>query len=139
MTQLEQAIRGHITDEMQRCAEAEGVTPETIRQGVAAGTIVVVHNPRHGSAPPLAIGKGLRTKINANIGTSKDRADKAVEIQKVSVCVEAGADAVMDLSTGGDIRNIRRAVVQASPLAVGTVPIYRQRRTWWHRDVPSPT
>jgi phosphomethylpyrimidine synthase len=125
MTQLEQAISGHITDEMQRCAEAEGVTPETIRQGVAAGTIVVVHNPRHGSAPPLAIGKGLRTKINANIGTSKDRADKAVELQKISVCVEAGADAIMDLSTGGDIRDIRRAVVQASPLAVGTVPIYQ--------------
>ena len=92
---------------------------------MAAGTIVVIRNKVHGAIAPLAIGKGLRTKINANIGTSKDRADRVDELEKVRICVEAGADTIMDLSTGGDIQAIRRAIVAASPLVIGTVPIYQ--------------
>ena len=110
---------------MRLCAETEGVTPEFIRQGVADGTIVVVRNKKHANIRPAAIGKGLRTKINANIGTSKDRADLETELQKVRISAEAGADAVMDLSTGGDIRAIRKAIMAASPLIIGTVPIYQ--------------
>ncbi len=125
MTQIEQARQGVITEEMNICAEQEGRTPEFIRAGVAAGTIVVIRNNRHVNIPPLAIGKGLRTKINANIGTSKDRADMEAELAKVWVCVAAGADTIMDLSTGGDIRAIRQAIVAASPLIIGTVPIYQ--------------
>ncbi len=125
MTQIELAREGVITEEMKLSAEREGCPPEFIRAGVAAGTIVVIRNKVHGAIAPLAIGKGLRTKINANIGTSKDRADLADELEKVRICVEAGADTIMDLSTGGDIRAIRRAIVAASPLVIGTVPIYQ--------------
>ena len=89
------------------------------------GTIVVVRNNRHRTIHPIAIGKGLRTKINTNIGTSKDRADMALELEKVRVSIAAGTDTIMDLSTGGDLGEIRRAVIGASAVAVGTVPIYQ--------------
>lgn len=125
MTQLEAAREGRITDEMKTCAEIEGIDPETIRRGVEDGTIVIVRNNRHTSIVPLAVGKGLRTKVNANIGTSKDHADLALELEKVKVSIKAGADTIMDLSTGGDIRAIRRAVMRESSVAVGTVPIYQ--------------
>jgi len=125
MTQIEQARQGVVTEEMTLCAAREGCSPEFIRAGVAAGTIVVLRNRTHGGIAPLAIGKGLRTKVNANIGTSRDRTDLAVELDKVRICVEAGADTIMDLSTGGDIRAIRRAIVAASPLVIGTVPLYQ--------------
>jgi len=125
MTQLEMAVKGHLSEEMRLCAGTEGVDPEFIRKGVADGTIVVVRNNKHKNIRPAAIGKGLRTKINANIGTSKDRADLALELEKVRISAEAGADAVMDLSTGGDIRAIRKAIIQASPVIIGTVPIYQ--------------
>jgi len=125
MTQLEAARSGQITEEMRICAEREGIAPETLRRGVEEGTIVVVRNALHRGLMPLAIGKGLRTKVNANIGTSRDRADVAVELEKVRICVDAGADTIMDLSTGGDIRSIRRAILEASPLVLGTVPIYQ--------------
>jgi len=125
MTQLKKAQAGIITEEMVESARAEGVTPEFICQGVAEGTIVLIRNTHHRKVKPLAIGKGLRTKVNANIGTSQDRVDLELELKKLAVCVEAGADAVMDLSTGGDIREIRRAIIAASPLVIGTVPIYQ--------------
>ncbi len=125
MTQLEIAQKGDISEEMRLCAAEEGVEAEFIRKGVAEGTIVVVRNKKHPGIRPAAIGKGLRTKINANIGTSKDRMDLDMELRKVQICSEAGADAVMDLSTGGDIRAIRKAIMAASSLVVGTVPIYQ--------------
>ncbi len=124
MTQLEAARKGVISEEMKICAEQEGVFPEFIRRGVAEGNIVVIRNSTHGAIAPIAIGSGLRTKVNANIGTSQDHADLALELEKVKVSVAAGADTIMDLSTGGDIRAVRKAVMTASPLAVGTVPIY---------------
>jgi phosphomethylpyrimidine synthase len=125
MTQLETAKKGAISEEMRICAEQEGVAPEFIRQGVEAGTLVVIRNNTHQDIPPLAVGKGLRTKINANIGTSRDRVDLNLELEKVRISVAAGADTLMDLSTGGDIRAIRKAIIKASPLVIGTVPIYQ--------------
>jgi len=125
MTQLEEARNGRISEEMKICAEKEGVSPEFIRKGVAEGNIVVVRNNRHTSISPLAIGKGLRTKINANIGTSGDHTDLDVELEKVKISVAAGADTIMDLSTGGDLGAIRKAILKASSVALGTVPIYQ--------------
>ncbi len=125
MTQLEEARNGRITEEMKICAEKERVSPEFIRKGVAEGNIVVVRNNRHTAISPLAIGKGLRTKINANIGTSGDHTDLDVELEKVRVSVAAGADTIMDLSTGGDLGAIRKAILKASSVALGTVPIYQ--------------
>ena len=125
MTQLEEARNGRITEEMKICAENERVSPEFIRKGVADGNIVVVRNNTHTAIPPLAIGKGLRTKINANIGTSGDHTDLDMELEKVRVSVAAGADTIMDLSTGGDLGAIRKAIIKASTVALGTVPIYQ--------------
>jgi phosphomethylpyrimidine synthase len=125
MTQLEQARGGIISDEMAFCAGVEGVSPEYIRQGVEQGTIVVVRNRVHGTVDPCAIGKGLRTKINANVGTSRDRVDLDLEVEKVVTAARYGADAVMDLSTGGDLRRIRKTILGASPVVMGTVPIYQ--------------
>ncbi len=125
LTQLEMARQGIISEEMISCARSENVEPEFIRKGIEEGTIVVVRNNRHTSIAALAIGKGLRTKINANVGTSKDRADVAHEMEKVRVSIAAGTDTIMDLSTGGDLGAIRRAIIEASTVAIGTVPIYQ--------------
>ena len=125
MTQLETARKNKISEEMEICAGQEGVDPEFIRKGVEDGNIVVVRNRKHTSVLPLAIGKGLKTKVNANIGTSKDRSDLDLELKKVKVCVAAKADTIMDLSTGGDIRAIRKAIISQSSLIIGTVPIYQ--------------
>ena len=125
MTQLEKARSGILSEEMEICAAQEGVESEYIRQGVADGTIVICRNVNHKTIKPLAIGRGLRTKVNANIGTSKDNNDPAVELEKLHVACKAGADAVMDLSTGGDLASIRKAVMEQSTVAIGTVPIYQ--------------
>ncbi len=125
MTQLEMARKNKISEEMEICAEYEGVDPEFIRKGVEDGNIVVIRNKKHKSISPLAIGKGLKTKVNANIGTSKDRTDVDQELKKVRVSIAAGADTIMDLSTGGDIKAIRKAIIKESSLVIGTVPIYQ--------------
>jgi phosphomethylpyrimidine synthase len=125
MTQILEARKGNITPEMEAVARAEGVTVDHVLEGVAIGTIVITRNARHTSISPLGIGKGLRTKINANIGTSKDRMSIEDEIEKLKAAVAAGADAVMDLSTGGPIVGIRREILNHSTVAIGTVPIYQ--------------
>jgi phosphomethylpyrimidine synthase len=125
MTQLELARDGLITEEMEICAKAEGVSPEFIRQGMEKGTIVICRNVNHFSIEPLAIGEGLRTKVNANIGTSKDRSELQPELAKLKIATDAGADAVMDLSTGGDLAAIRKAIMEKAKVAIGTVPIYQ--------------
>ncbi|HSQ78460.1 MAG TPA: phosphomethylpyrimidine synthase ThiC [Nitrospirota bacterium] len=125
MTQILEARKGNITPEMEAVARAEGVGLDHIIEGVASGTIVITRNARHASITSLGIGKGLRTKINANIGTSKDRMSIEDEIEKLKVAVSAGADAVMDLSTGGPIIEIRKAILKHSTVAIGTVPIYQ--------------
>ena len=125
MTQLEYARQGTSTDAMAKSAAAEGVAVETIRQGLAEGTIVITQNLKHRNIAPLAIGKGLRTKVNANVGTSQDHMNIEEELGKVRVAIEAGADTIMDLSTGAAIDETRKAVMQASTVPVGTVPIYQ--------------
>jgi phosphomethylpyrimidine synthase len=110
---------------MKEAAVAEGVPPESIREGIAAGTIVVCHNvTRHGGRP-LAVGKGLRTKVNANVGTSADDLNIGKELEKARVAVESGADSLMDLSTGGPVDEIRRAILAETPTCLGSVPIYQ--------------
>lgn len=123
MTRIELAKKGIITDEMKVVALAEGISPERLASDIAEGITVITRNKIHDIAP-LGIGKGLRTKINANIGTSKDKVSYDEEIKKLDVIVQYGADAVMDLSTGGDIKGLRNALIKRSPIAVGTVPIY---------------
>jgi len=128
MTQLEWAKKKKITSEMRRVARNEGLTPEYIRSCIAEGTVVIPVNVKHRQRNKLriiGIGKGLRTKVNANIGSSPDKVSLAEEKSKLDAAIEAGADTVMDLSTGGDIGKIRRMVLQRSILPVGTVPIYQ--------------
>jgi len=125
MTQLELAKKGVISPQMVQVAQQETLDAEFIRQGVAEGTVVIPANIKHSNLVPCGIGRGLKTKVNANIGTSSDFGDIDTELEKLRVTIDSGADTVMDLSTGGDISAIRRAVITASPLAVGTVPIYQ--------------
>ncbi|MCM0084025.1 phosphomethylpyrimidine synthase ThiC [Geomonas sp. Red32] len=125
MTQLEYARKGIITDKMKTAALAEGVEPEFIRAGIAAGNIIICHNIKHLNGTPLAVGKGLRTKINANIGSSADDLDIQKELEKARVAVAAGADAIMDLSTGGPVDEIRRAIIAETSACIGTVPLYQ--------------
>lgn len=123
MTRIELAGKGIITEEMEKVALAEGISSRRLASDLAEGVTVIARNILHDIAP-LGIGKGLRTKINANIGTSKDRISYEDEIRKLEALVKYGADAVMDLSTGGAIRDMRNTLIKRSPVAVGTVPIY---------------
>ncbi len=125
MTQLELARDGSISPQMRVVAEGEGVDAESISQGVANGRIVIPANVNHTNLVPCGIGQGLKTKVNANIGTSSDFGNLGSELEKLQVAIKYGADTVMDLSTGGDISAIRRAIIAASPLPIGTVPIYQ--------------
>ena len=125
MTQLEYARQGETTEAMEKTAASEGISAETIRQGIAEGTIVITQNVKHQTISPLAIGKGLRTKVNANVGTSKDHTNVEEELAKVRAAIEAGADTIMDLSTGPAIGETRKTVIRASTVPVGTVPIYQ--------------
>jgi len=125
MTQMELAKKGIISSQMETVAGYEGLEPELIRQGVASGTIVIPANANHKNLTPCGIGLGLKTKVNANIGASADFGDVGTELSKLQVALDAGADAVMDLSTGGDISAIRQAVIAASPICIGTVPLYQ--------------
>ncbi len=136
MTQLEAARKGIITPEMEDVARAEGYSPEEIRERVAQGRIVITKNVKHTHCKATGIGHGLRTKVNANIGTSSDLVDLEEELAKLHAALEAGADAVMDLSTGGDLDVIRKRIVEESPVPVGTVPIYQAAIESRRREQP---
>lgn len=123
MTRIELAKKGIVTDEVKLVASEEGVTPEQLSQDIAEGVSTIPINMNH-KIKPLGIGRNLRTKINANIGTSKDKISIDSEMEKLDVLVKYGADAVMDLSTGGPIKELRAMMLKRSPIAVGTVPIY---------------
>jgi len=114
-----------VTPELDAVAREEGVRPETLLERVARGTVVIPCNRQRPRVRSIAIGEGLRVKVNANIGTSSDRAVPSEELEKLAAAVDAGADTVMDLSTGGDIDQMRRLILERSPLPVGTVPIYQ--------------
>jgi len=125
MTLIEKAKNGILTDEIRRVAEEEGLSPESIREGIAQGKIVIPKNRNRTLRRLCGIGEGLRTKVNANIGSSSDLADVEVEIKKARVAEGAGADTIMDLSTGGDIDYIRRNIIKHTDIPLGTVPIYQ--------------
>ena len=126
-TQMHLARQGMITDQMTRVAEREELAPEVVRHEVARGRLVIPANVHHLAKrlDPMGIGKVARVKINANIGNSAVTSDIAGELEKLHHAVHFGADTVMDLSTGGDIDAIRQAIVDASPVPIGTVPIYQ--------------
>ena len=125
MTQLELARQGDITLQVKQVAQQEAVSQDTIQQCIADGKIVIPANPYHTNLIPCGIGKNLRVKVNANIGTSSDYGNVNSELEKLDTATRFGADAVMDLSTGGNISDIRRTIIAASTLPVGTVPIYQ--------------
>lgn len=123
MTKIESAKRGIITEEIRAVALSENISPERLASDIAEGVTVIPMNSRR-SIKPIGIGKGLKTKVNANIGTSKDRISLDDEREKLDILVRYGADAVMDLSTGGPIKELRRLLLGRSSVSVGTVPIY---------------
>ncbi|MFN3653909.1 MAG: phosphomethylpyrimidine synthase ThiC [Candidatus Nitrosotenuis sp.] len=124
-TQLGAARRGVITDEMKQVARDEGVTPEWLRARIATGSIIIpANNTRPQKVHRVGIGKGLKTKVNVNIGTSTLKVDLSEEIEKAKIAVKHHADTIMDLSDGGDVGAIRRALLEVAPITFGTVPIY---------------
>ena len=126
-TQLESARKGEITPAMEFVARREDVEPELVRSEVARGRLVIPANVHHlaGSLEPMGIGVALRCKINANIGNSAVTSKVDEELEKLHTAVHLGSDTVMDLSTGGDIHGIREAILKASPVPIGTVPMYQ--------------
>lgn len=123
MTQPEYAKKGTITPEIESVAAREPLGAAALSADVAAGRTVIVKSRLH-DCTPVGIGKGLKIKINANLGTSPFNADPQLELAKLKASVQYGADTVMDLSTGGDIQAMRRMIVEASKVPVGTVPVY---------------
>ncbi|GEJ57334.1 phosphomethylpyrimidine synthase ThiC [Anaeromyxobacter diazotrophicus] len=124
VSQMHYARQGVVTEEMAHVAARERLPQEKVREEVARGRMIIPANVRHPELEPLAIGFAATCKINANIGNSAVVGDIDEELEKLRVCVKYGADTVMDLSTGGDIPQIREAILRHSPLPVGTVPIY---------------
>ncbi len=123
-TQLDYARAGMVTPQMEAVARAEGRSAEFIRDGVAAGRIVIPANHGHKSLQAMGIGRELKTKLNANIGTSPTSSCIAKELEKLDAAVKYGADTVMDLSTGDHLEETRRSIVEHSTVPIGTVPIY---------------
>ena len=124
-TQMEYAREGIITEKMIMAAQDAGILPEILRDNIALGVAIICHNNLHKNGRPLAVGKGIRTRVNANIGTSKDDTSIDNELEKARVAVRAGTDALMDLSTGGPIDEIRAAIIAETDICVGSVPLYQ--------------
>ena len=122
-TIIEKAKKGDITSEIKAVAEREKADPEKLRNLVATGKVCIPFNV-HRDFEPIGIGAGLKTKINANLGTSPLVCDAEYEIEKMRVAIKYGADTVMDLSTGGDLSRIRKRMIADSTVPLGTVPIY---------------
>jgi phosphomethylpyrimidine synthase len=125
MTQLEYAKKNIVTPLMKRICRSEGVSPKDFVRSMARGLVTIPLNKIHKISAPCAVGKGLRTKVNANIGTSTDAGSIPEEIKKLKVAIAAGADAVMDLSVGANLNKTRKAVLKHSTVPVGTVPVYQ--------------
>ena len=124
MTQLEYAKNSILTPLMKKIAYLEGLNPKLILKRIKEGRVVIPHNKRHRIQRPCGIGYGLSTKVNANIGTSTDKSQINDELKKLEAAVKYGADTIMDLSVGGNLKKIRNRILKRSPLPVGTVPIY---------------
>src|SRR5437899_10799505 len=123
-TQIHYARLGRITEEMEYVARRERLDPETVREEVARGRMIIPANIHHINLEPMCIGVASLCKVNANIGNSSTTSNIDEELEKVRYAIRYGADTVMDLSTGGDIPRIRQAIISNSPVPVGTVPIY---------------
>ncbi len=123
MTQMEQARKGHITPEMEEVARIEDIDIQKLIKGLSNGHMVIPRNVNRESAP-CAVGEGLSTKINANVGSSSEREDIEQEVEKALVAVQYGAHAIMDLSTGPGLKEVRKAILEAIDVPIGTVPIY---------------
>lgn len=123
-TQMYYARRGELTKEMSYVAKVEGVSENLVMDEVAKGSIIIPANVNHTNLKPMGIGRKLKTKINANIGNSSLSSDICAELRKLEICLEFGADTVMDLSTDGDLDAIRSAIIEHSSVPVGTVPMY---------------
>ena len=121
---IREAQNGQITEEMKTVAKVEGVEPEFVRKGVASGRIVIPVSP-YRETMSCGVGKGMRTKVNASVGTSSDIVDIDQEVRKTQVAEKAGADTIMELSTGGDLVEVRKRVIAATSLSVGSVPLYQ--------------
>ena len=124
ITQIDAARQGIITDAMKRVAEKERKAPEEIRARVAAGTIAIPANINHKNLDPEGVGTGLRPKVNVNLGISGDLIDPEVELEKVRVALELGAEGIMDLSNHGKTQEFRKQLLEMAPVMIGTVPMY---------------
>jgi phosphomethylpyrimidine synthase len=124
MTLIDLARNNELAPRIVKTAEIENVSPEFLRAGLANGTMVIPWAQGHELSRPCAVGDGLSVKINANIGTSPDAGDISGELEKLKAAVDAGAHAVMDLSTGGNLREIRKSIRDACPVSLGSVPMY---------------
>lgn len=140
--QILEAKKGIITEEVRKVALDEGVDAEFVRKCVEEGRIVILANKRHKDFTPKGVGYGLSVKVNANIGTSPELCDINLELKKLEMAKKAGADTVMDLSTGGDLDEIRRIIIENAQIPVGTVPIYqaaisaaKRKKSIIHMDV----
>src|SRR6266536_6657109 len=123
-TQMHYARRGIVTEEMHYIAKRENISPELVRSEVARGRMIIPANINHTNLEPMAIGVASKCKINSNIGNSATTSNIDEELEKLRYSVKYGADTVMDLSTGGNIPEIRKAIIANSPVPIGTVPIY---------------
>ena len=123
-TQLHYARQGMVTEEMEFVSRRENLSPELIREEVARGRLIIPANIRHTNLEPMCIGVASTCKVNSNIGNSAVTSEVEQELEKLRYSVKYGADTVMDLSTGGDIPRIREAIINHSPVPIGTVPIY---------------
>jgi phosphomethylpyrimidine synthase len=125
MTIIERLRNNDRAPEIETVAAEEKVAPESIRAGLLDGTIIIPKNKKRKLKRLVGVGRGLKTKVNANIGTSPDQKSIEKEQEKLGAAIAAGADAVMDLSTGGNLAAIRKMVLTRCPVPVGTVPIYQ--------------
>ncbi len=125
MSIREDAIKGNITPVFEKCAAVENIDINTLLAGVAEGTIAITKNKNHDFDKVIAIGKNTSTKVNANIGSSKDIASLQEEVKKLGIAIDAGADTIMDLSLGGDLDEVRRGILENCTVPLGTVPIYQ--------------
>jgi phosphomethylpyrimidine synthase len=125
MTQLQMAIKNRVTGEMKLVAKKEKIEIGKLKKWIRESLVVIPANKNHKNLKPIGIGSGLRVKVNANIGTSPVKSDLKTELKKLRVALEAGADTIMDLSIGGNLDKIRRALIKNCPVPFGTVPIYQ--------------
>ena len=123
-TQMDAAKKGIITPEMEIVGAKEGIDVQILRERIAAGSVVIPANKKHKALSPEAVGEGMKTKINVNLGISKDCTDYSIEWEKVRMAVDMKAEAIMDLSCYGKTHKFRRQLINECPAMIGTVPMY---------------